>query len=279
MYRIILRTCDKVHSLHNAPRPFDLDKRSLIKLCFRSLVKSLEGFDHTIHIIADDISSELRSFFEQFPVTFANGTFGNDASIVAAFEQAFSYDDSDWVYLVEDDYLHTPEAFLWIDEFIRHRDRILLTKPKSNVERLMLANRLGELHRHFLFIHTPDYPDRYEPRERKRSLLFLSQYCHWRQISNTTFTFLAEAKSFKHFRKKLLASAIGAQDGLLSKSIYAQNDFWGRALCVSPIPGVATHMHSEVMTPLVDWAAVKSLIDAEQTAKVIDLARHHSASA
>jgi len=256
MYRIIFRTCDKVHSLHNATRPFGLDKRSLIKLCFISLADALEGFEHSIHIIADDISEDLRDFFMQYPVTFTNGTFGNDASIAISLEQAFSYDDRDWVYLVEDDYLHSPQAFLWIDDFIKERERILLTKPKSPLKRLMLANRKGELHRHPLFIHTPDYPDRYWPRDRKRSFIFLSKYCHWRQIANTTFTFLAEAKTFKRYRKQLERGAVGAMDGPMSESIYGRNHFFGKALCVSPIPGVATHMHEAVMTPFVDWKSV-----------------------
>jgi glycosyltransferase involved in cell wall biosynthesis len=256
MYRIIFRTCDRVHSLHNTPRPFGLDKRGTIELCFRSLVQALEGYPHTIHIIADQISDELRQFFLRYPVTFTEGTFGNDESIRKSIRQALTYDANDWVYICEDDYLHTPKAFLWIDDLIENRDKILLTKPVSNLKRWRLADFQGRLGKHPLVIHTPDYIDRYNPREREQSYLFLSQYCHWRQITNTTFTFMTEVSTLKRFEKILMKSATGADDGFLSSALYARDHFFGRALCISPIPGVATHMHEGIMTRLVDWKRV-----------------------
>ncbi len=259
MYRIIFRTCDKVHSLHNAPRPFGLDKRATIKLCFTSLVQSLEGRrggEHTIHIVADDISEDLRQFFKGFDVTLTEGTFGNDESIRVSLRLAMSYDDDDWVYLCEDDYLHAPHAFLWIDDLIRNRKDILFTKSRRGLRRFIPGDHRRSLHTMPLIIHPPDYPDRYKPRERLRSYLFLSKFCHWRQISNTTFSFLAEVRTLKQFRAVLEHSATGADDGYLSRAVFASDHFARRALCLSPIPGIATHMHEEAMTPLVDWKRV-----------------------
>lgn len=253
MFRVIFRTCDKVHSLHNAPRPIGLDKRATIKLCFASLVRSLEGFDHTIHVVADDISEDLREFFKRFDVTLTEGTFGNDESIRVSLRLAMSYDVDDWAYLCEDDYLHAPEAFRWIDDLIRNRKDILFTKSRRGLRRFIPGDHRRSLHTMPLIIHPPDYPDRYKPRERQRSYIFLSQYCHWRQISNTTFSFLAEVKTLRQFRGALEHSATGANDGYLSRMVFARDRFAGRALCLSPIPGVATHMHEEAMTPLVDW--------------------------
>jgi hypothetical protein len=256
MYRIIFRTCDTVHSVHKAERPFGLSKRALIELCFRSLKKSLEGYPHSIHIIADNLSPEMTAFFRGYDVTMTEGTYGNDESIRVSLKQAFSYDDSDWVYICEDDYLHQKQTFLWVDELIENRKELLLTKPKNNLKRWALGSISGALDQRPLFIHPPDYPDRYLPRERERSLLFLSKYCHWRQITNTTFTFMAEAKTLKLFRQALERSASGANDGYLSRTIFARDHFIGRALCLSPIPGLTTHMHEGVMTPLVNWKQV-----------------------
>jgi hypothetical protein len=256
MYRIIFRTCDKINSLHQTPRPFGLDKRELIRVCFRSLVAALEGFPHSIHVIADDLTDEMTSFFKGYPVTITAGKFGNENSIRESCKQAFEYPDEDWVYLCEDDYLHQPQTFLWIQDLIDHREEILLTKPHGLLARRRLGDMKGRLSRRSLVIHPPDYPDRYRARERKPSLLFLSQYCHWRQISNTTFTFMAEAKTFKEFRIPLEASVKNADDGYLSKQIYAGSNFRSRALALSPIPGLTTHMHEGVMTPLVDWEAI-----------------------
>jgi hypothetical protein len=256
MYRVIFRTCDKINSVHQTPRPFGLGKRELIRVCFRSLVTALQGYAHSIHIIADDLSDEMTEFFKQYPVTITAGTFGNENSIRESLKQAFEYPDEDWVYLCEDDYLHQPQTFLCIQDLIDHREEILLTKPRGILARRRLGNLKGRLALRPLVIHPADYPDRYDPRERRPSLLFLSQYCHWRQISNTTFTFIAEAKSFKEFRAPLEASIHEANDGYLSEKIYARMNFRNRALAVSPIPGLTTHMHEGVMTPLVDWERV-----------------------
>ena len=62
-YLIIFRTCDVVQSVHNAPRPFGLDKRELIKMCFLSLYEAVQGYHYTIHILADKLSDELTAFF------------------------------------------------------------------------------------------------------------------------------------------------------------------------------------------------------------------------
>ena len=107
-----------------------------------------------------------------------------------------------------------------------------------------------------LVIHTPDYPDRYLPKYLRFSLIFISKYCHWRQITNTTFTYVMQAKTVRKYKDILLRSSIGADDGFLSRRLFAGLRLGDNALCVSPIPGVSTHMHEEVMTPLVDWEKV-----------------------
>ncbi len=256
MYRIIFRTCDAVSSVHGAARPFGLDKRETIKLCFRSLVQSLDGFEHSIHVVADKISDELRQFFLQYNVTLTEGNFGNDESFRTCLRLAFTYDDADWVYVCEDDYLHAPQAFLWIDDLIANREKILLTKSRRSMKRILPIDYRRSLNTMPLFIHPPDYPDRYKPRERDPSYIFVSRYCHWRQVANSTFTFMAEARTLKKYRSVLEHAATGADDGYMSNNIFARYSFGGRALCLSPIPGVSTHMHEEVMTPLVDWRKI-----------------------
>src|SRR5579864_3483894 len=87
-FHIIFRTCDIVHSLHNAPRPFNLDKRSLIKLCFKSLYHAVKDYPHRITILGDRLSSELQEFFRGYPVTLLNEELGNDKSLRRQMEIA-----------------------------------------------------------------------------------------------------------------------------------------------------------------------------------------------
>ncbi len=252
MYHIIFRTCDLVHSLHHAPRPFDLDKRNLIRICFKSLYNSVKDYPHRITILGDRLSDEMKEFFKSYPVTLLNEELGNDKSLRRQVELALESPEDEWIYFVEDDYLHTPDAFKWIDDFIKNRHQYISAKRLARQLRfltLRLDNRP-------LIIHTPDYPDRYLPKYLRFSLIFISKYCHWRQVTNTTFTFMMQGKTARRYKEILLRASIGADDGYLSRKLFAGLRLGGKALCVSPIPGVSTHMHNEVMTPLVDWEKI-----------------------
>ncbi|MEP7234414.1 MAG: hypothetical protein ABI778_03875 [Ignavibacteriota bacterium] len=252
-FHIILRTCDVVHSLHNAPRPFDLDKRSLIKICFKSLYNSVKDYPHRITVLGDRLSDEMKDFFRGYPVTLLNEELGNDKSIRRQIELALESPEEEWIYFVEDDYLHTPNAFKWINDFIINRSVYMSTKLITR----QLRSFRWRIDNKPLIIHTPDYPDRYLPRYLRFSMIFISKYCHWRQITNTTFTYLMQGKTVHKYKQTLLRSSIGADDGFLSRKLFGGFRFGSKALCVSPIPGVSTHMHEEVMTPLVDWEKVK----------------------
>jgi len=251
-YHIILRSCDIVHSLHNTPRPFNLDKRSLIKACFKSLHNAIKDYPHRITVLGDRLSDEMQDFFRSYNVTLLNEELGNDKSIRRQVELALESKEDEWVYFVEDDYLHTPDAFKWIDDLITNRKEYMSKKRFSRQIRFFSIR----LDNQPMVIHTPDYPDRYLSRYLRFSLIFLSKYCHWRQITNTTFTFLAEGKTVRRYKDILLRSSIGADDGFLSRRLFSGIWMGSKALCVSPIPGVSTHMHEEVMTPLVDWEKV-----------------------
>jgi hypothetical protein len=248
-YRVIFRTCDTVNSVHGAKRPFGLDKTTLVKLCFLSLYHSIKDFPHDIFILGDKLSDDIQSFFKQFPVTLTNGVYGNDASIRQSIRLAQDYPESDWIYFCEDDYLHQPFAFEYIDELIARRSDVL----KRNARRFYLAPFTTDTSQLPLFISPVDDALRYKPEWRFQSLLFLTRFNHWRQTSHTTFTFLTEGKTVRQFAKAMMESAQGARDGLLSRKLYGRLTFLSKGLCVSPIPALAAHMQENELSPLVDW--------------------------
>ena len=49
---------------------------------------------------------------------------------------------------------------------------------------------------------------------------------------------------------------IKPSDSALSEKVYGRIFFKNKALCVSPIHGLSTHMTKGVMTPLVDWEII-----------------------
>ena len=257
-YHVIFRTCDVVHSVHHTARPFGLDKRTLIKICFLSLIRSLSGYDYRITVLGDRLSDEIQEFFAPFGVTVLNEQLGNDKSILRSIELACESEANEWVYLCEDDYLHVPHAFQYIADLVVHRSEYLRMRKAVRLQRGSERFRAVPI-----VIHPADYPDRYRRHERRFSLIFLSRFCHWRQISNTTFTILAKSTTFRTYRALLERSASGARDGYLSRKMYGTRFFGRKAVCLSPIPGLATHMHEETMTPLVDWASLVDTYAAE----------------
>ena len=256
-YHILFRACDKVESVHKVRRPFGLNKIQTIKVSFYSMHQALKesGDNFQFSIIGDDLSDELIGFFQNFEnVKVDNTKFGSAAkSLQKQIEIALNIPDNDWVYLCEDDYLHTHYAFQYLSEFIENSHQYIQTsgKKKNYMNRI-----IGDLSKIPLIIHTPDYPDRYDPPFKRLSFIFLSKYCHWRQISNTTHTFLLKSGTIKKFEDYIKASAIGPSDSKLSEKVYGRILFKGKALCVSPIHGLSTHMTESVMTPLVDWQSV-----------------------
>jgi hypothetical protein len=247
-YNIIFRTCDSVNSFNKSPRPFDLTKSQLIKICFLSLIESLEGFDYRLIILGDELSDEIINFFNFFKVEMHLGSYGNYASIRESLNIADTISKDEWIYFCEDDYLHVPSSFSVIDNFINERDELFRQQIK-----LYNLSSIVNLQRKDLFIHPPDYPDRYKPKYRKHSLILLSKDCHWRQINSVTFTFLTESATVKKYSSLLMACSINANDRRLSRRLFGRIPLFANSICFSPLPGLSTHMHQDTMTPLVNW--------------------------
>lgn len=234
MIQIIFRTCDKVGSLNGLPRPFNLTKPEVIRGCFRSLLRALpKNKPIQIHLVADDLSSETIGFFDdelehhslKENTLVYHDKYGAENSLRKCFELAMQADDEDIVYLVEDDYLHIPNSLQPMIKFAET---------------------------YACFVHPTDYPDRYTRTEDRfrRWLIFPGEGVHFREIANSTFTFLGKAKLFKEHSSVMFMSCKNSDDGFLSSMVF------GKTPLFSPIPGLATHMHENVMSPFTDWQAI-----------------------
>ena len=249
---IIFRTCDVVNAVNNSPRPFGLDKKTLIKICFKSLYHAVQEIPHHITVLGDKLSDEMVDFFKGYNVQFSNGNYGNDESIRQCIKIAAGLPDEEWVYFCEDDYLHKPETFRFIANLIAEKETVLKLPPNS-----FLNNTFFEPGKTPIVIFPPDYPDRYAANDIRQYYILHSSDCHWRQVTNITFTFIAQAKTIKKHLQLFNKSSVGANDGLLSKKLFGYKNFKNKALCLSPLPGLSTHMHADTITPLVDWKALK----------------------
>lgn len=255
MIHVIFRACDIVNAVNANPRPFNLDKTTLVKLSFQSLYDSLQGIPHTIHVVGDTLSEQLQSFFSTRNCVLIQGDFGNDESIRQTLKLAEQFPDDDWIYFCEDDYVHVQYAMRYIHNFLKNPCQTM-----DHEKRLYTWSSFVKLNNKDIVIHPTDYPDRYRGKYRRFSLIFHSNDCHWRQITDTTFTFLMKSSTVKKHKKLLLRCANGANDRMLSKRLYGRFTFFNKVLALSPIPGLATHMHRDTMSPLIDWESIISSV-------------------
>lgn len=152
----------------------------------------------------------------------------NQGSLLKAYEVADGIKDGGdetWVYFCEDDYLHDKNTFI-----PRLLDFISLSKAKA----FALP----------VFYHPTDYPDQYM-RLLSRNYLFQALTGYFREVSSTTGTYLCALPTYKAFSQWIKECTV--DDGKFSTI------FKKKALCFSPIPGSATHMHEGVMSIYVDW--------------------------
>ena len=253
-FNILFRACEKERR-DKTNRPYGLNKTQIIKVSFYSIYQAIQGMSYKFVVVGDDLSQGLLNFFSLFDdIIIDNDNLGSASkSLQKQIDLALEVSDEEWVYMCEDDYLHTPYSFQYISEFLENKEQYIKTSggKKNYMNRL-----IGDLSSLPIVIHTPDYPDRYKPNWKRLSFIFLSKYCHWRQITNTTHTILLQSSTIKKFEKHIKASSIGPSDSILSKKIYGRIFLKNKALCVSPIKGLSSHMHEGVMTPLVDWKEI-----------------------
>ena len=85
-----------------------------------------------------------------------------------------------------------------------------------------------------------DYPDRY--RFPEKSQIVLGPTCHWRSIDSCTMTIGASGKLWKKVLPDLKEIAPTSNDKVFER-IFKQYS------CISPLPGVATHLTAHHHTP------------------------------
>jgi len=118
---IVLRTCDKVSLANNRI----VSKDECILRCLKSLVASLETsnqIENTLTIIDDRSTQDTILKMQQIAPnanyillgerdeTGLNNKQKSRYSVKIAYEHIYSLPESDLVYIVEDDYLHYPDA-------------------------------------------------------------------------------------------------------------------------------------------------------------------------
>ena len=253
---VILRTCDSVYTVHASvgkdqrvvgPRFSKLD---VILRCINSLITSINLTDADLRlIVVDDHSSKegiksIKSLVGKckYPTEIIGTTErGNGNSLKACYEWAKS-EGRDYLFFVEDDYLHDP---MCVPEMLCDYG---IFKAKLNSHEIAL----------FPYDNIDNYVQAYK--NNIPCFMTLGSRRHWRTVSNSTSTFLCSKNILERYWF-LFEKITHYDENQFVNRDNTTNVIWmapyrgaGGAYMLSPIPTLALHLHfKEHLSPFVDW--------------------------
>lgn len=192
-------------------------------------------FDHIydIHVIADNCSESTINMIKRYvdPINIEQVSVGHGAGTFnLALDKALTFNDSEIVYFLENDYLHKPDA-----------DKILLEGFSVGSD----------------YVSLYDHPDKYIDGANplvesggEVTRVMLSNSCHWKLTNSTTMTFAAKVKTLKDDEEILRKWTQGSypQDFQMFLELASK-----LKSLVTPIPGYSTHGETAWLSPLTNW--------------------------
>jgi hypothetical protein len=246
--------------------PFSEDKFRLAELCLSSFKKSLGDVRAKLWVLLDGCPDEyeglFRKYFDAKDLVFISLTkAGNVATFAKQLEILLGQEESDLVYFAEDDYFYLPGKFSCMIEFLLGHEDAHFVSPYDHLDCYSM-----ELHR--------------EPKWLK-----VHGGHHWRTAASTCLTFLTDKETlrkteavFSEYKRPSLDCSIWlslskrrvfnpfffgrhlVRERLFSKIIlkswlycWRQILFGRRWKLWVPIPGLATHLDVNALSPNVDW--------------------------
>lgn len=151
----------------------------------------------------------------------------NEMSLAATLDHAMGIPETDYIYFVEDDYLHKSGA----------------------INALLKGFEFNSL------VTLYDHPDRYtrtDDVDYGRTQVFIdnSNNCYWRTAESTTCTWAVTQDLFI-YRVHKLANRYLLKDRELFRALYKEN-----TKLLSPMSGFSTHCHEPFLSPFVDWSNI-----------------------
>ncbi len=224
----------------------DLTKQDIIKACWLSLQDGASSED-TVHLIAAKVSeatlawlkntAKTKVIVHQIPTMdepipeVGNHPFAKYMEIrvnhfIPQYEYILDYiekNPKDIYYVTSDDYLHLPNTINKIKNFY-------------------------ETNNYNGFFVPQDYPDNYRA-EHISTSLYATNMGYMRTVRSATPTVVARGEVWLHFKHELLKASVFANDGWTWRA-------FGLVQALTPIPGWATHLQENQLSPYIDWYSI-----------------------
>jgi hypothetical protein len=261
--------------------PFGDDKYLLAETCLRSFKESLGQLRVKMWVLLDSCPTDYERLFRRYfdpgdlVVVPLEGA-GNGATFSRQIDILLEQTDCDVVYFAEDDYFYLPGQFHEMLDFLATEEGVDFVSPH-------------------------DHPDCYtldlhcDPK-----WLRVSGLHHWRTAASTCLTFLTRKQSLARHASLFRTYARGNFDcsvwlSLTKKKVFsavaffrylfAGSPYWkilakawlygwrqilfGRRVKLwVPVPGIATHLDANGLSPGVDWIALMEQRTIEQRIEV-----------
>lgn len=243
-----MRNQRKINNLYVFYRISDgSHKRQKCASKIESLNNAVKVFkDANFIIFSDGISGEVADEVKRVSKSNKNVTFrqiqakGNSVSFRHIYEEAMKLQDNDFVYFLEEDYLHLSDSYNLLKEFAERN--------------------------YTDYVTLYDHPDKYEEYEiscatnpycrelGEKTVLFRTPNHHWKITNSTTMTFGAFVDTLKRDKSVFWKYT---QDNIpLDFPLFSELGKEGRQLS-SPVPSLSTHCDSEALAPIINWEEVK----------------------
>ena len=232
--------------------------------CLANAVKEFGA--ENFHVIADNCTSATLDFLRGTGLSVEVTSNGNAGTCRHIFNEVIErYAPEDFVYLLEDDYLHLPGSRAALLEGLDIADYVTLYDHPD----MYHTDGKGMN----IFVHD-DMP---------KSSIYLTASTHWRTTVSTTMTFAAKCQTLREDRdvwNKVFSDNVPndfyafvlltGQDDLNEARRFARTNRREAALLVvenflferrkrrliSPLPSFATHAEVHFLAPLIDWSTI-----------------------
>lgn len=198
------------------------------------LIVILDGCDDLYDKLFDDVFAENRIVGVDYervstPAIGNHATYAKQLSLLKAYSS-----EAEYLYFSEDDYMYSEGAFRAMMDF--------LTYPDVD------------------FVSPLDHPDSYQSGRELvlKSVIRISQYCHWREIGSTCCTFMCSSKIFEKAFRSLSYYADGGSDYLMGMLLTKRGCFSLNAV----LGGVVRYCFSNrrnwmCLIPALAWAKLR----------------------
>lgn len=247
--------------------PFSDDKLSLSEVCLRSFISSLGSLRAKFWVLLDGCPDSYEQMVrryiprEDLVVLRFDPPLGNHGTFTRQVDILLQQDCSPFVYFAEDDYVYLPNQFSALLDLLSSYDDVDFVSPY-------------------------DHPDCYRLRlHRTPKWIRLDGSRHWRTASSTCLTFLTRKETLREYESVFRSYCRGNDDCALWLSLtkarifnpfcFARHFFRGefywkifvkawlygprqllfgrRSKLWIPLPGIATHLDKNGLSPGIDW--------------------------